>query len=193
MRFRPLLALPLAALFSCLAPTAHAAEPAAPPTTSSGGVGAPTERGTANLDLPPPANPVDRPPPGARFTHIVAGLSTTAISYGAAAGVSFLFPEIRGSKDLRIPIAGPWMTLAQTGCPTNDPDCSVAPLVFTGIFTVVSGITQIGGLAIVGEGLFLNTSSGARPASRKAAAPTLRAVPMDFGKGSAGLGFVGTF
>jgi hypothetical protein len=183
VRFRPLLTLPLAAIFACLAPSVHAAEPPATPTSGS----------SVDLDLPPPVQPIDRPPPGARVTHIVAGLSTTAISYGEATGVSFLFPEVRGSKDLRIPIAGPWMTLAQTGCPTNDPDCSVAPLVFTAIFNVVTGVTQLGGLAIAGEGLFLNTSSGARPAPRKAAGPTLRAVPMDFGKGSAGLGFVGTF
>ena len=54
------------------------------------------------------------------------------------------------------------------------------------------GVTQVGGLAVMGEGLFLNTSAS-RPAPKKAAGVSVRAVPMDFGAGSAGLGFVGTF
>ena len=116
----------------------------------------------------------------------------TLTSYGLAVGSSYLFSDTRGAKDLRIPIAGPWMALAQTGCPSGDPDCSVVPLVLGAIFQVVDGVTQIGGLAIIGEGLFLNTSSS-RPAPRNANGPSLRAVPMDFGPGSAGLGFVGTF
>lgn len=184
MRFRKSFALVLGALSTCLASVAHAQEPAE--------AGAPSAS-SVKLDLPPPTRPQDLPPPGARFTHVVAGLSATVVSYGLATGFSYLFPEVRGSKDLRIPIAGPWMTLAQTGCPTNDPNCSAAPLVFTGIFTVLSGVTQIGGLAVAGEGLFLNTSSGAKRASRAATGPTLRAVPMDFGRNSAGMGFVGTF
>lgn len=182
MRFRTPLALALTALFSCFARPAHAEEPLADSA----------ETGGPKLQLPPPAQAPDLPPPGSRVTHIVAGLSTTAISYGLATGVSFLFSEVRGSKDLRIPVAGPWMTLAQTGCPTNDPDCSAVPLVLGGMFMVISGVTQLGGLAIAGEGLFLNTSSGRRPAPKRAAA-TVRAVPMDFGPGSAGLGFVGSF
>jgi len=116
----------------------------------------------------------------------------TLTSYGLMVGTSYLFSDMRGAKDLRIPIAGPWMALAQTGCPNSDPDCSAVPLVFGAILQVVSGVTQAGGLAIIGEGLFLNTSSS-RPAPRKATGPSLRAVPMDFGRGSAGLGFVGTF
>jgi hypothetical protein len=182
VRFRTPLALTFTALFSFLARPSHAQEPLAPTP----------ETGAPKL-LPTPAQAPDLPPPASRVTHIVAGLSTTAVSYGLATGVSFLFPELRGSKDLRIPVAGPWMTLAQTGCPTNDPDCTAVPLVLGGIFMVVSGVTQLGGLAIAGEGLFLNTSSGRRPAPKRAAVATVRAVPMDFGPGSAGLGLVGSF
>jgi hypothetical protein len=125
-------------------------------------------------------------------THVVAGGAVTLTSYGLAVGSSYLFPDMRGAKDLRIPVAGPWMALAQTGCPKNDPDCSVVPLVFGAIFQIVSGVTQAGGLAIIGEGLFLNTSSS-RPAPRKATGLDVRAVPVDFGGRGAGLGFVGTF
>ena len=65
-------------------------------------------------------------------------------------------------------------------------------LVLGAILTVFDGVAQAGGLAIVGEGLFLKTSSG-RSAPKKAAGLTWRAVPLDFGKDSAGLGVVGTF
>lgn len=150
------------------------------------------------------ATPVaDLPPPSAKTTHIVAGLATTAVSYGLALGASYLYTEedFRGSKNLRIPVVGPWMALGKTGCPTSSPDCSTATLVIGAILTIIDGVAQAGGLGIVGEGLFLNTSS--KPAARKAelgpsaqrhaTGPVVRAVPMNFGKDGAGLGFVGTF
>jgi hypothetical protein len=101
-------------------------------------------------------------------------------------------PDFRGSKDLRIPIAGPWMALSKTGCPTSSPDCSTVTLVIGAILNVFDGVAQAGGLGIIGEGLFLNTSSG-RPAPRKAEGPSVRAVPFNFEKGGVGLGVVGTF
>jgi hypothetical protein len=134
----------------------------------------------------------DLPPSGARATHLVAGVATTGVAYGLSVGASYLLPDYRGAKDLRIPVAGPWMALGRTGCPATDPDCSPVLLVIGAILTVFDGVTQAGGLAIVGEGLFLKTSSG-RPAPKKAEGPTWRAVPLDFGKSSAGLGVVGTF
>ena len=83
------------------------------------------------------------------------------------------------------------MALGKTGCPTSSPDCSTATLVIGAILTIIDGVAQAGGLGIVGEGLFLNTSS--KPAVRKAEGPVVRAVPLNFGKDGAGLGFVGTF
>lgn len=176
MLLRPLLALSLAALILSSAVVARAAEPQPQPQPQL---------------QPPPRPNADLPPAGARVTHIVAGTAVTLGSYGLAFGSSYLFSDARGAKDLRIPIAGPWLALAKTGCPEGDPNCSVVPLVLGAILEVIGGVTQVGGLAIIGEGLFLNTSS-ARPAP-KAASLTLRAMPMDFGAGSAGLGVVGSF
>jgi hypothetical protein len=143
---------------------------------------------------PAPAPTNDLPPPSARSAAIVAGAATTVVSYGLALGASFLVDEadLRGSKDLRIPLAGPWMALSKTGCPTSSPDCSKVTLVLGAILQVFDGVAQAGGLGIIGEGLFLNTSS-ARPAARKAEGPTVRAVPFNFEKDGVGLGVVGTF
>jgi hypothetical protein len=174
VRFRSFVAFGLASLLATFAASARAEEP------------------IPEFRPAPPA--ADLPPPGARTTTIVAGATTTVVSYGLALGASFLVDEAdhRGIKDLRIPIAGPWIALGKTGCPTSDPDCSVFPLVFGALVTILDGVVQVGGLAVVGEGLFLKTSTR-RAAPQKAAGPTLRAVPLDFGRNGVGLGLVGSF
>jgi hypothetical protein len=141
----------------------------------------------------PAALPADLPPPAARTNAIVAGIATTAVAYGLALSTSLLVEErdFRGAKDLRIPIVGPWLTLSKAGCPESDTNCSTAPLVIGAILTIFDGVAQAGGLGIIGEGLFLKTSSG-RPA-QKAEGPTVRAVPLNFEKGGVGLGVLGTF
>src|SRR5690606_7183928 len=52
------------------------------------------------------------PPPGTQYKLAVAGLLTTGVFYGAAAGMSYAYPDAPGAKDLRIPVAGPWMAIA---------------------------------------------------------------------------------
>jgi hypothetical protein len=174
VQFRQLLACALGVFSATFASIARAEEPGAPVLT-------------------PPAPAADLPPPGARTTHIVAGAATTVVSYGLAFGASYLFEEqdLRGSRHLRIPLAGPWMTLGKLGCPTSDPDCSAVGLVLGAMLLVADGVSQAGGLAIIGEGLFLRTSS--RSAPKRAEGPTVHAVPLSLGKGGAGLGIVGTF
>jgi len=185
VRFRALFAFSLGLFSSTLAATALAEEP-----------------------LPAPAAPAPQadelPPRGARTNLIVTGAATTIVSYGLALGASFLAPEedLRGSKDLRIPVAGPWLALGRTGCPSSDTSCSVVPLIIGSLLKVIDGVAQAGGFGILGEGLFLNTSSD-RPAPRKAqpgplsrryaTTPTVQMVPFNFEKGGVGLGVVGTF
>jgi hypothetical protein len=162
---------------------AHAEEPA---------LAASPGADVAPVAAPPP--PADLPPAGAKTTTIVAGAATTVVAYGLALGTSFLLSEddFRGAKDLRIPIAGPWLSLGKTGCPPSDTNCSKVPLVIGAILNVVDGVVQAGGLGVIAEGLFLNTSSKPR-AKEKAEGPTVHAVPFNFEKGGVGLGVVGTF
>jgi hypothetical protein len=178
VRFRPLVVFGLLLFLLSFAGAAHAEEP--PPSNH-------------DLSGPAPA-PADLPPPGARTNLIVAGAATTVVSYGLALGASFMVEEadFRGAKDLRIPLAGPWMALAKTDCPESNPGCSKAALVVSAILTLFDGVAQAGGLALIGEGLFLKTSS-ARPAPQKAEGPTVRALPVSFEKGGVGLGVVGSF
>jgi hypothetical protein len=175
VRFRPLLPFALTLLSSFAAAVAHAEEPVSP----------------AAAPAAPPA--ADLPPPSARANLILAGAATTVVSYGLAFGASYLYSEqdFRGSNDLRIPVAGPWMALGRTGCPTSDPGCSKPLLAVGVVLSIFDGVAQLGGLAVIGEGLFLNTSSG--PRRKAATGPTVRAVPLNFEKGGVGLGVVGTF
>ena len=178
MRFRVLFSFGLTLPTLLAATVAHAQE--APMTVS-----------------PPPAPPpaADLPPRGAGTTLIVAGLTTTVVSYGLALGASFLVEpaDYNGVKDLRIPLAGPWMALGRTGCPASEPPgCNKAPLVVGAILAIFDGVVQAGGLGIAGEGLFLNTSNG-HAAPRKAEGPVVHALPFNFGKDGVGLGVVGTF
>jgi hypothetical protein len=178
VQFRPFLSFALGAFSLSIAAAGHAEEPVA----------------AADPGAAAPAPVVDElPPPGARTALIVSGAATTVVSYGLALGASLLLTEddLRGSKDLRIPVAGPWMTLGKTGCPTSSPDCSKVPLVFGAIVEIIDGVVQAGGLGIMAEGLFLNTSSA--PVRKKAEGPTVHAVPLNFEKGGVGLGVVGTF
>ena len=176
MRFRALLAFGLG-LFSSLISASALAEEPLPPLAAAA----------------PPQ--VDLPPPSARTNLIITGAATTLVSYGLAFGASYLFTEeddLCGAKQLRIPIAGPWLALGKTGCPTNNPGCSAVPLVLGALLNVLDGVAQAGGLGVLGEGLFLNTSS-ARPAPPKAQGPTVHAVPFNFEAGGVGLGVIGTF
>ncbi|KYF55554.1 hypothetical protein BE08_03910 [Sorangium cellulosum] len=130
------------------------------------------------------------PPSSVRAKLIVGGVAVTALAYGAGFAAASAWPEVPGSSELKIPIAGPWMALAKNGCAADDPDCG-AKLYVRGALTVVGGLAQLAGLALVGEGIFMTTE--ARPAQPpSASALTVRAAPVITATGM-GLGVVGTF
>jgi hypothetical protein len=104
-------------------------------------------------------DPAALPPDGTGTKLVLVGAATTTAWYGASVGLSYLWPEQRGAADLRIPVAGPWMALAQTGCPEEDPNCSTFGLVLSGMLNVISGVCQAGGVLVMAEGLFLPEAS----------------------------------
>ena len=131
------------------------------------------------------------PPPAARWNMVAAGASVTAFWYGAALGFSYWFPDAPGADDLRIPVAGPWMALADTGCAADDPDCSIIIVILRAVLTTVDAVGQTGGVLVMGESLFLPTQTFA-PRSRRASLE-LRPVPLANEKTGFGLGLVGRF
>ena len=106
------------------------------------------------------------PPPSTRYKLALVGVAVSAAWYGAAYGFSALWPDAPGAEDLRIPVAGPWMALGETGCADDDPDCSTFIVVLRAILTTIDGVGQAGGLAVAAESLFLPTATQS-PAPRR--------------------------
>jgi len=133
------------------------------------------------------------PPPSARRNLLIAGGVTVASWYALALGSSYLWPDTVGAKDLRIPVAGPWMAFAHSGCgPVAS--CSEVLVVIRAIATALDGVGQATGLAIAGEGLFLPTQEPKRaPPDRTAAARFELHPSFDAGKNTVGFGVLGVF
>ena len=149
------------------------------------------------------------PPPSARWAVIGVGLATTAFFYGAAAGMSYAFPDAPGAKDLRTPIVGPWMAIANNGCPPGE-ECSNVWIVMRSVATAIGGIAQAGGVLVAIEGIFMPTQyapevsapRAPKPPSEPAPSPETPKpgeklffipTPMAVGTGGVGVGLVGRF
>ena len=133
------------------------------------------------------------PPPSARRNRLIAGGVTLAAWYGLALGSSYLWPDTVGAKDLRIPVAGPWIAFAHSGCgPVAS--CSKTIVVIRAIATLLDGIGQASGVAFVGEGLFLPTQERKRVPAEALQAPRFQLHPtFDAGKNTVGFGVLGVF
>jgi hypothetical protein len=106
-------------------------------------------------------HPEAHPESSTRWTVVGVGLGVSVFWYGAAAGMATLFPDAPGAKELYIPVAGPWMSLAETGCRDDEPDCSTFEVVLRAILTGIDGVGQAGGLLVAIEGAFLPTENSA--------------------------------
>jgi len=135
------------------------------------------------------------PPPSARRNLLIIGLASTAVWYGGALAASYAAPDAPGAKDLRIPLAGPWMSLSHAGCGGGS-DCNKLLVVLGAIATTLDGIGQAAGLALSAEGLFMPTQE---PRRAHAALPANRDADFalrptfDAGKNSVGFGVLGVF
>lgn len=113
--------------------------------------------------VPPPQYiPTDTyPPPSTRWKLVLGGVGTTAAFYALAQPFSYAWPDAPGGRDLRIPVAGPWIAIKNNGCAEDNPDCSRLWVWTRGILTALDGLGQAGGLLIALEGVFLTTSEDA--------------------------------
>ncbi|HKO92057.1 MAG TPA: hypothetical protein VJU61_12930 [Polyangiaceae bacterium] len=149
-------------------------------------------------------NPTELPPTGTGFRMMLTGALLTGAWYGAAFGTSYLYEDAPNSKDLRIPIIGPWKAMLDVGCGPEESTCSTSNVVLRTTLAVVSGVGQAGGLLVFLEGLFLDTGSStpspaapAKPSARSERAPetaglSWSAAPISL-PGGAGVELVGQF
>ncbi|HEX3776410.1 MAG TPA: hypothetical protein VHV51_18185 [Polyangiaceae bacterium] len=147
------------------------------------------------LEPGPSLNADQYPPPSARTYTLLGGAGTTAFWYGLALGSSYIWPDTIGAKDLRIPVAGPWISFAHSGCgPVQS--CSEVLVVLRSLATAIDGVGQAGGVLLMGQGLFLTTQE---PKAKRATLSfkPVRGVEMqptfDAGKNSVGFGVLGVF
>jgi hypothetical protein len=108
-------------------------------------------------------HPTEQPPDGTRGRVLLTGAALTVGWYGVGVGTSYIWPDAKNARDLRIPVAGPWMALADVGCSSKETraTCSDGIVVLRTTLAVLSGIGQAGGLFAFVEGLFLDTGNAA--------------------------------
>lgn len=139
-------------------------------------------------------NPSTYPPPAARPNLLLVGAAVTVGWYGAALGSSYLWKDAESSPPLRIPIAGPYMSLAKTGCSSAELNCDTFTVVIRTIITSLSMVGQTGGLLAMIEGAFVPTQVPA-PSSHSPKHDTrhVAIVPTPTNAGGAGFAIVGDF
>lgn len=161
---------------------AHADEPVAPEADTS---------------------PSRLPPPSTRMNLVLVGAAVTAGWYGGSVGMSYLWPDSDGAASLRIPVAGPYMALAKTGCSANEPSCDTVLLVVRTVLTSLAAVGQTGGVLAMIEGLFVpagpsRAAAGDAPRRTRALAAEhpaahVAVAPAAVGAGGVGLGIYGNF
>jgi hypothetical protein len=125
---------------------------------------------------------------------VLVGAGVAVFWYGAAVGTSYLWPDADGAASLRIPVAGPYMALAKTGCSSAEPDCTTLTVVVRTLFTGLSAIGQTGGVLAALEGVFVPSRGRPRaPSGRAEPAAHVAVAPAALGPGGLGLGLLGTF
>jgi hypothetical protein len=179
--------MPCAAIFGLLAgfaPRLAAAEPTDPKLL-----------GPDPYEAHPPAQSValdTYPPPSARRNLIIVGFASTAVWYGGAVAASYAAPDAAGAKDLRIPLAGPWMSLSHAGC-DGGPDCNTLLVVLGAIATTLDGIGQAAGLVLAAEGLFMPTQEPKRKRASLSHKDFELRPTFDAGKNTVSFGVLGVF
>ncbi len=183
----PLLASAIIGLTAGLVTRPAAAEPTDSPDSVEGaGPRVPSASARLKLD--------ELPAPSARRNLFIAGAVTTGVWYGLALGSSYIWPDTVGAKDLRIPVAGPWIAFSHSGC-GNVSDCSKVIVVIRAIATLLDGIGQASGVAFATEGLFMSTQEPGPAREHATLAPNhLELHPtFDAGKNTVGFGVLGVF
>lgn len=193
------LALPSAALADEKSPEGAAEKkPAAAEPKDAGAADKPA----ADDDVDP--NLLRYPPRGVRWGLILGGSTLTLGAYVASLSAGFGWPEVAGSDMLKIPIAGPWIALAKNECSADvledDGSCG-ATIYVRGVLEVLSGLVQVAGLPLIGEGIFMTTEAPGKvdPNADPGAAPkeaslihSLSIAPI-ITPTAGGIGIYGTF
>lgn len=99
------------------------------------------------------------PAKGTGSSLILAGSGIALGGYAIGFGTSYLWADAPTASDLKLPVVGPVLALAGAGCGSDEAGgCGTLVVVVRSVFAAFSGIGQLGGLALITEGIFLPTS-----------------------------------
>lgn len=97
------------------------------------------------------------------------------VGYGLSLGASYLWEGAPGMDGLRKPVIGAFYAIKDAGCGASEgAGCSEVTVGFRSIVAVLSGLAQIGGIALLVEGVVMKTSD--KPA-QAGTTRTLYALP----------------
>jgi hypothetical protein len=133
--------------------------------------------------------PMRYPPSSVRLPLIAGGVLVTGAAYGIGFLAATQWSDAPGASQLKIPVAGPWLSLAKNGC--NEDSCGATPYI-RGVLTFIGGLAQLGGLGLIGEGIFMTTEAPRREAAAPPRRVTVQALPIVTAQ-TAGVGVLGTF
>lgn len=159
------------ALVTALVKPAHAEPP-----TPAGEAAVATSAPSAVLALPElEYQPDVYPPPAARYRTLLAGVAMAGIGYGVGYGASYLWEGAPGMSDMRKPVIGAAYALANAGCGKSEgAGCSAVTVGFRSVVAVLSSLAQLGGIALLVEGIVMKTAD--KPA-QTGSVRTLYALP----------------
>lgn len=131
---------------------------------------------------------------------ILSGLAVTGGFYGAALAESYIWPDWHGAAAMRVPVLGPIVALTRIPCSYNqssgdatvtvqEPNCGTGDEVVRAILASVTLLGQLGGLALIAEGLMMPTSETVEVGSTEV---TVVAAPV-VGPDQVGVGVSGSF
>lgn len=140
-------------------------------------------------------NPNLYPPPSTGPRLVLTGALLTAGWYGGAVGMSYLWPDSDGAKDLRIPVAGPFMSLGKTGCGDQETGCTTFTIVIRTILTTFAGVGQAGGILAMVEGFAMPTGPRkvSKPPPPKLKRSLVRVAPVVSASHGVTVGLTGQF
>ena len=185
-----------------LLPASPASAPSPAPSPAPSAAISPAPRAAASaapLSAVEVASPdVSYPPDSARWGVLFAGLGTFAGSYGGMAAMGAAWSDVPSSDSLFVPVAGPWIALAGSGCAPDEEttpgqgDCD-GMMGLRGTLYVLGGLLQLGGLGIVAESAFMTTQPAQAKPSATAFLPTTIVPSVVVTPSVMGVGVSGTF
>lgn len=119
---------------------------------------------------PEPHESDARPPGSVRLYTALGGLGFTTAMWGLNYGLSYAYESNPGMTDLRVPVAGPWMALANNHCVDG---CGFG-FYFSQVYYVIAGLAQAGGLGVALESVLVPTASKNDPPR-----PTIKPPPLE--------------